>query len=290
MKASATTRTTRSRSSTQGVSLRRRRALLVSVTTILVAGGIMGSIHLADELVRTAWVTGYVLLGMVIFLAAFNLRKKLAFLPIPGSARFWMQAHIYIGWVTIAMFFAHIGFRIPTGVLERWLAGLFVCVAGSGIYGLYITRTIPRRLTATGREFVFEQIPALRYEIARKARSLVMETAHSTDVLARFYLNRLMVFMEYRRSPVYYLSPSLRHSKALAAEIRQLDRYLEPRHREVATTLSGYVREKEDLDYHRALQGRLKLWLFVHIGMTWGLLMFALAHAVIAHAFGGGLR
>ena len=49
------------------------------------------------------------------------------------------------------------------------------------------------------------------------------------------------------------------------------------------------VRKKDDLDYHTAMQGRLKMWLFVHIAMTWSLLIFSVVHGVLAHAYGGGL-
>ena len=72
--------------------------------------------------------------------------------------------------------------------------------------------------------------------------------------------------------------------------IGELDRYLSRPGRETGRQLARLVREKDDLDYHRALQGRLKLWLFVHIGLTYGLLFAAILHGVLAHSFGGGLR
>jgi hypothetical protein len=96
--------------------------------------------------------------------------------------------------------------------------------------------------------------------------------------------------MERRRSLAYALAPSMRRSRSLVSGLRELDRYLSPPQRESWHKLAGLVREKEDLDFHRAMQGRLKLWLFVHIGMTWGLLLFSVIHGVLAHSFGGGLR
>ena len=73
-------------------------------------------------------------------------------------------------------------------------------------------------------------------------------------------------------------------------ELKGLDRYLEKDQRSVNQQLTKFVHQKDDLDYHYAIQGRLKLWLFVHIGLTYGLLAAAVMHGIMAHAFGGGLR
>ena len=42
------------------------------------------------------------------------------------------------------------------------------------------------------------------------------------------------------------------------------------------------INTKNNLDFQLAGQRLLKLWLFVHIPMTYGLLLFALLHAVLA--------
>lgn len=274
----------------QPVRLRSRRLVGVSLTIVAVIAYWIFVTLQRQSLQHTAWSTGYSLFGCLVFLAAFNLRKKLVFLPVLGTSAMWMQLHIYVAFFSIAVFLMHIGLAIPNGVFEQALALLYVTVAGSGVYGLYMTRTIPRKLTATGFEVIFEQIPEKRRQLVASARNLILETARSTDVIAKFYLHHLAQFMERPRSFAYNLSPSLRTSRTLIEELRQLDRYLSVTQRECSRKLSTLVREKEDLDYHWALQGRLKTWLFVHIGMTYGLLLVSILHGVIAHAFGGGLR
>jgi hypothetical protein len=52
--------------------------------------------------------------------------------------------------------------------------------------------------------------------------------------------------------------------------------------------LFSLVRRKDDLDFHDARQKILKLWLFGHIGLTYALVLLALVHGLLAHAFGGG--
>ena len=71
-------------------------------------------------------------MGLVVFLAAFNWRKKLSVLPI-GTAAFWLQLHIYAGFFTIFVFVAHIGYRWPNGSFESALAAVFTIVATSGV-------------------------------------------------------------------------------------------------------------------------------------------------------------
>ncbi len=243
-----------------------------------------------NSLWRDGYTTGYVLIGSLFFLAAFNLRKKLPFLPGIGSASVWMRLHIYVAFFSIAVFAGHVGWHVPNGGFERCLAGLYVLVAGSGIYGLFLTRRVPRLLTATGYEVVFEQIPQRRRQLVQQARSIVLETAQTTDVIARFYVNHVAAFLEQRRSLAYAVAPSMRRSKALVGDLNELDRYLSGSQRDSGRRLAELVREKEDLDFHHAMQGRLKLWLFAHIGMTYGLLVFSVLHGILAHAFGGGLR
>ncbi len=51
--------------------------------------------------------------------------------------------------------------------------------------------------------------------------------------------------------------------------------------------LKGLVEAKDDLDYQRALQGALKFWLFVHVPLTYGLLIFAAFHILVVYSFSG---
>ena len=270
--------------------LRRRLMLGIALTVLCINGLAMLVQMQTASLQNSAWTTGYLLIGCLFFLAAYNLRKKLSFLPQLGTSRLWMQLHIYVALISIAIFVAHVGLRVPYGSFEQLLACLYLIVAGSGVYGLYVTRTVPKKLSAVNSEVIFEQIPQRKQELIVRARRLVLESARSTDVLARFYVNHLAHFLEKPRSLAYQVSPSLRRSKQLVADIEGLDRYLSEPQRGTSRQLTKLVRAKEDLDYHWALQGKLKIWLFVHVGLTYSLLIVAVLHGLMAHAFGGGLR
>ena len=236
-----------------------------------------------------SFTTGYALLGSLTFLMLLGMRKRLTFLPAIGSASFWMQMHIYVGLASVAVFALHVGWRVPDGGLEKFLAALYLIVAGSGFYGLYVTRVVPKKLAAINEEVIFERIPMLRSQVAKKARAIVLEACTTSEVLAKFYANRLAAFLEQPRNLAYAVRPSGRARRQLIGEMEELDRFLAEDQRRVSRKLAVLVRKKDDLDFHQAMQGRLKVWLFAHIGMTYSLLIVAIVHGVLAHAFSGGL-
>ena len=73
----------------------------------------------------------------------------------------------------------------------------------------------------------------------------------------------------------------------LLKELEALDRYLNNEEKIMALALIDIIGAKDDLDYQYAHQAILKYWLFIHIPMTYSLLIFALAHGMLAHAYGG---
>lgn len=246
--------------------------------------------YLEDNLYDSSSFSGWFLTSAVVVLAAFHWRKKIPVLACLGSASGWMQFHIYLGLSTFVMFGWHVNWSFPAGRLEQALALVYLLVGGSGIFGLYLTRITPRRLAMVQRQFIYEQIPLLRREVSRRARSLVLAEAGGNEILARIYVNRVASFLEHRRNWWFAWWPSGAGCRRLIGELVSLDRYLAPPQRETSRQLMGLIREKDDLDYHEALQGRLKGWLFLHISLTYSLLTLMLVHIVLVHAFAGGWR
>ena len=74
----------------------------------------------------------------------------------------------------------------------------------------------------------------------------------------------------------------------IEARIADLDRFLAPEQRKVLGELAVMVAQKDGLDYQRSLQLSLKLWLFVHIPLTYSLLILTVLHVVLVFAFSGG--
>jgi hypothetical protein len=229
------------------------------------------------------------LLGAVLFLALYNVRKKLPFLPL-GSSTAWLQWHLYVGMGTVAVFAMHVGAAWPNGILDSLLAVVYLLTFTSGIVGLYLTRTIPAQLARLGEEVLYERIPALRREVQRRSVEAVLEsvTTSGATTLADFYTSRLYDFFGLSRGWVYLVRPTAARRRALMREMQDLRRYLSEQEQAGCERLFALVRRKDDLDFHDARQKVLKLWLFAHIGLTYGLVLLALLHGLLAHAFHGG--
>ncbi len=236
-----------------------------------------------------AFLTGWALLAGMFVLTIYNVRKKLPFLPL-GKSETWLQIHIYLGFFTTLLFLIHLNFRPPQGWLEILLAWLFVLVSGSGMVGLFFSRVLPRRLATRGGEVIFEKIPALRQALKTAAESLALGPEAKSEVIAEFYTRRLAPFFSGPKNFWKHLAESRREVNELLAELTDLRRFADDTEKSKLEQLIALVRQKDGLDYHRALQLALKLWLFVHIPLTYGLLIFTALHIVLVFGFSGGAR
>jgi len=265
------------------------RAPAVCVALLLLAAGWYRLMHVA--LRPTALWTGAALLALVLLLTLFNARKKLPFLPLLNASS-WTTFHVYAGWFAVGLFLLHVQFRLPRGRLETVLALLFAAVVVSGILGLLFSRNLPARLTRHGEEVIFERVPALRRQLQESVEKLALDSVAETgsSTLADFYTARLKGYFDRPHDFWFHLFGSNRRLHARLTRLAELDRYLSEKERAVAAVLTESIRAKDNLDFHRAGQGLLKGWLFVHIPLTYSLIALAIVHGVLAWAFthGGG--
>jgi hypothetical protein len=242
-----------------------------------------------SNLDSSAFGTGYLLLAAIFFLALYNVRKKLPALPLGNSAS-WMQWHIYVGVGTVGLFALHARTAWPSGYLDGCLAFAYASTVASGVLGLYLTRTIPAQLARVSDEIVYERIPAFRRQVRIDADGVVLEAvaASGATTLADFYAARLFGFFRRPRGWRYVMRPTSALRRTLMREMQDLRRYLSEPELASSERLFALVRRKDDLDFHDARQKILKLWLFAHIGLTYALVILAVLHGVLVHAFHGG--
>lgn len=267
----------------------RRRLQNASLAFLAVALAAAWAGRLELRLRDSSYFTGWLLLAAILFLALFQLRKKLPAPPL-GSATLWLQCHIYVGLATAGLYFVHAPLRWPNGRLESLLATLLFATLASGIVGLYWTRTLPRKLSRVGEEVLYERIAAIRGALRQRAETAVLAAVRlaGATTLGEFYSSHLQAYFSDTRSWKYRLVPTATHRRALMAELTEASRYFSDAERQTAEELFALVRKRDDLDYHEALLWRLRAWLFVHIGLTYPLLVFAGLHAWLAHVFRGG--
>lgn len=255
---------------------------------------ILAGYQLINETARMSlqdpvFITGFSLLACVLFLTLFNIRKKFPMIPL-GRVATWTHLHILVGWLSVGLFLLHIGFHVPDGGLEILLAVLFFIVAVSGIVGALISKAYPRFLTNKGQEVIFERIPNLRKQLRNEAETLIFQSVEQTGAttIADFYADRIQSFFEGPKNQFSYLISASGSQTKLAQEMQAVCRYLDEKGQAIIQELSDIVKEKDALDYHQALQTALKTWLFVHIPLTYSMIVVALLHMVLALGYTGG--
>ena len=181
---------------------------------------------------------------------------------------------------------------MPTGWFEGTLAWLYVLVMLSGFFGLFTSRAIPKRLTTRGGEVLFERIPGIRRQLQERAEVLALKSVEEvkSSTIADFYARELKPFFEGTQNIVPHWFEVRAPLNLVLNKITDLNRYLNESERATMNEIATLVRQKDGLDYHYSLQLVLKLWLFVHIPLTYSLLFWTIAHIVLVFAFSGGAR
>ena len=236
----------------------------------------------------TAIYTGFLLFALIFFLALYDLRKRIRFLPI-GSAQAWLQFHVYTGIYSGLVFAIHVGWHIPNGLFEGVLALIYLFTFCSGLVGLFLSRSFAKRLATSGGEILFTRIPAQVAVLRLEVESLVMNYLAQSDstALPEFYATRLRPYFATSKNVFHHLVQSSRPRTALLQEIRGFERYLDEKERAIIKQISDNVVLKDKLDYQYALQLALKVWLFVHVPLTFALMVFGTIHLLLVVAFTG---
>jgi hypothetical protein len=234
-----------------------------------------------------ALVTGWWLFAVMLFLGAFNARKKLSMLPL-GNASTWLTWHVAGGLLTLALFWLHTGTLWPTGLYERVLAGLFYALNFSGILGWIMQRVYPRQLSDTGVEVIYERIPAEIADLREKAEALILNCTRETgsDTLARHYLETLHWFF---RQPRFFANHALFGGKKARAWHRQqcgaVRLYLSEAERSFLNLLTLLAERKTEVDFHYAAQMLMKRWLLLHVPLTAIVMLLVVWHILLVHIY-----
>ena len=266
----------------------KRRLIGIAITLLAVVVLGASAWIVKQRLGHASVLTGSTALACLFLLLLIGVRRRIPVLPLWNMST-WVQVHIYLGLFAVAAYAMHVPTLIASGTFEGGLACLFIAVAVSGFYGVYVSRTAPKRLTAVAGEYRFEQIGWQRTRIAELADELIAELSgtQAATVLSRFYRQTLQPFFGARPSLAYVAVPTGGRRRRILSQLRELDRYLEAETRDTAGRFAALVRMRDDLDYHFALQLRLRGWLVIHSLLSTGLVIWASTHALLALRFLG---
>ena len=269
-------------------SLKTRRVMAVTFTLSLIAAFWLLHTWETSRLGAPALVSGFTLLTCLLLLMLLGVRRRLPFWPL-GSVSTWTQIHLYVGAFTTAIYLLHVPALIAGGRFESFLSIVFLMVTASGFYGLYASRTLPKRMTAVEGQHRFDRVQWDRNQIANAAEQTYSQLSEPTakQVLDEFYQRVLSPFFISRPSLAYVIAPSGHRRRRLLGDLKELDRYLENDGRRAAEQFAALVRRRDDLDYQFALQLRLRGWVVFHSLLSLVLLAASLVHAAIALRFAG---
>lgn len=236
---------------------------------------------------------GVTAFAIILFEMLLWFRKKLRGRRL-GATRKWMTWHIWLGLLSVPLAICHSGFALG-GTLSSAAMVLFLVAIASGVWGLVMQQIIPRRL--------LEEIPA--ESIAIETGNLM--TLHLSEVrgllkslqalgagpdgngvvaVAANSLYQLDDFVNQLIVP--YLLKGRRACPQLATRMRreqsftELRRLCEIEHQAFINRLAQMCDDRRQLDAQMRLHNWLHGWLFVHVPLSWALLILVTAHAVVA--------
>jgi hypothetical protein len=217
-------------------------------------------------------------------------RKQL--LRQPGNESTWVEFHIYTGIFVAAVFATHTTHSLPDTAFELVLWAFFVLVVSSGMLGVYVTRAIPHRLEEHGERLVLERIPVLRSELARRAAVLSYQSRAHTEssAILDVYLRILHDFFKRTRNVWHHLRSSRRPIKQLMFELDAVEADLDQDLLAAMQEIKSLVEHKNRLDFQYAHEGVLRVWLFIHVPSTYGLLVLSVVHVLSIYAFRSGVE
>lgn len=239
--------------------------------------------------------------GMMIFAALLSLRKRFPVWRI-GRAQTWMRGHLWLGFLCYPIIWFHAGFSLG-GSLTTTLMVLFTFVFISGLAGAVLQHYLPNVITRqVGFETIYEQIDSVVAKLRDEAEKIMepisptLETffvaaagrADAISIVRKFNakeLEPLRVFYKERLKP-YLAASGGRHelaSQMLAEGIFSQVRKMSPKDvGEIIDDLENICEEKRQLERQRYLHRLLHGWLFVHVPISWALLILGAVHAVVA--------
>jgi hypothetical protein len=269
------------------------RVLLIAA----ISGGLFWLVWIYGNGLRDPrYLDGWVLAGGMGLQLFFHIAIKTARLS-PKSAVRWRKIHIYVGYLLIVAFISHSDFSLPDTAFEWALWAGFVLVTLSGIFGTYLAWAL-RAKHAIDERISYDSIPIRRAELARDvyavakidlpAAAIALPAPPHDAWIMDLYTNHLRDFFRGQRNFAAHLIGSRRPLKRLTDEIDDLSPYVDKPSQKKLAAIKGLVVEKDWLDFAYVYLGLTRGWLFVHVPVTYTLIVLAVLHVVVVYAFSSG--
>lgn len=261
-----------------------------------ISGGLFWLVWIYGNSLRDPrYLDGWLLTGGMSLQVYFHVAIKTASLS-PKSATRWRKFHIFLGYLLIAAFVSHCDFSLPDTGFEWALWAGFVLVTLSGIFGTYLAWSLQAK-HKIDETVSLDRIPTRRAELARDVQAAVAKTDRAATVttslpappyeawIMDLYTLHLRRFFQGPRNFTAHLIGSQRPLTRLTDEIDSLTRYVDQPSQEKLAAIKNLVVEKYRLDSARIYLALSKGWLFVHVPVTYALVVLTVLHILVVYAF-----
>lgn len=248
---------------------------------------------------------GSVGFGFMIFAGLLSLRKRFPVWRM-GRAQTWMRGHLWLGLISYPIILLHSGFSFGHGALTFWMMVLFTVVIVSGLVGAALQHYMPQMITQmVPMETIYGDSSHVLRDLQEEAERIVADICGpvvaqnaaaasatgmsistlvqvmdkaATAEMQRFYEQQMLPYLKHAGA----WGSVLANNNASAATFKNLRTLLPVTVHEALNDLENICHEKRQIDLQARLHRILHGWLFVHIPLSYALLVMGAIHAVVA--------
>ncbi len=215
---------------------------------------------------------------LIVWLSLLGIRKR-AITPGRWSLKAWTSAHVYLGLSLIVLATLHTGFEFGWNV-HTLAYVLMLVVVGSGLFGVYYYATIPTRLSdnraETGGAQMLEEIAALDVDLGHAAQPI--PEADARWVQEAIEAKNFSASLTERLARRHPRCATTRALEALRASAGAKTGGARDSLGRVIALLERKQALLERARRHIRYKTLLELWLYVHVPVTFALLMALAVH------------
>jgi len=218
---------------------------------------------------------------LIVWLMWLGVRKR-RFKASMTMTQGWLSAHVYLGLGLVVVATLHTGFELGLN-LHTLAYMLMLLVVASGIHGVLVFLREPERMTRNMGEDNMPTLLLQLQEADQQAARLALQLPDEFNQLLQAAAGRTRLrgsLFQHAFGTVSRRCPTAR----AVARMQQLNRQLkdEPaqRGREVYSLMLGRRTAVEKIRSELRSQARLRLWLLVHVPLSFALLCALAGHIV----------
>ncbi len=193
-----------------------------------------------------------------------------------GRAVTWRTFHLYSGILFFLLMLMHVGFKLPTGVLNAsvWWVSLIVFL--SGLLGWALQKWMPRVLSSgLSTEIHHGRVQELVDEIRERAEKYLSKCQ---DPVKSFYEKKVLPELQRPQARFVYFFDITGGLQSKLREFDYLKTLLGGEEKDKLQALLQLYKSKLKIDAHYTLQRPLRWWLYAHLPISMLLIVLVFIH------------